>query len=45
MDFVLCSIDEEAVVFTAVGVVSMSQGHHLDGLTLLQDAAGGAELV
>lgn len=45
MDFVLCSVDKEAVVFTAVGVEGMSQGHHLDGLTLLQDAARGAELV
>lgn len=40
---VLHSVDEEAVVFPAVGVVSVSQGHQLDGLTLLQDAAGGGE--
>lgn len=31
------------MVFSAVGVKSVRQRHQLDGLTLLQDAAGGGE--
>lgn len=42
---VLHSVDEEAVVFPVVGVISVGQRHQLDGLTLLQDAAGGPEAI
>lgn len=45
MDFVLHPVNEEVEVFAVVVVVSVSERHHLDGLTLLQDAAGGAEAV
>lgn len=33
------------MVFSTVSVISVSQGHQLDGLTLLQDAAGGTEAI
>lgn len=41
--FVLHPVNEEAVVLPVVGVVGVSQRHQLDGLTLLQDPAGGGE--
>lgn len=42
-DFVLHPVDVVVVVLPAVRVAGLRQGNQLDGLTLLQDAAGGGE--
>lgn len=45
MHFVLHPVNEEVEIFPIVVVVCVSQRHHLNRLTLLQDAAAGAEAV